>query len=257
MTSLPKSRLIQSVALAVGSAIFGMIVHHNYPILSHFVKQSDGVVTHSFDDSSTIGAKGKVLTKFVMEDGSPGQGKMLTMLRLENFPDSFMRPSNQSEALRFVLKDKHGFNVLEIDFPIGSITRNFDPKGGFAGGTAESRPFYISLNDYRRIQDLESIASYRLMKDRMGSESRYEPLANKGSERVVCHLALVDDRWVSGIPKNSTGYIQINTPEDGVAWVLTQKVESDAAAVRKKFEESEDEMLSICPRLKIRPVSGK
>jgi hypothetical protein len=186
-----------------------------------------------------------------------GEGKMLAMLKLENFPDTFLRPSNQNEELRFLLKDKDGFNVFEIAFPIGSITRKVDVRGSFSGGTAESRPYYIPLNDYRRIQGLESIASYRLMKGRMGGESKYEPPVNKGSEKVVCHLSLIDDNWVIGIPKNSTAYTQITIAEDGVAWVLTQKVDKDAATVAKKIDESEDEMLSICPRLKIRPAYDK
>ena len=233
-----------SLHIAVGFFVIGVVVNHFYPISPYVLKRLADVAEYRFDSMSAIGIKGKLALKWVEE--RDGEGKMLSKLRFDNFPEQFKQPSRRDEKLAFSLEDKDGFEVTKISFQLSKITRQIGSGGTLSGGEAELTTEMTEI-DYRRISSIKPVINYCLMK--AASESIH--CKPPSYDKVICSFTWMDDHWVSGIPKDRSEFQSVSFPPNNDFGYFANDLAEDKVA--KVIGEHGDGIISICPAVKLTP----
>lgn len=234
-----------SLNIAVVFFVIGVVVNHFYPISPYVLKRLDDVVEYQFDSMSAIGIKGKIALKWVGESGE--EGKMLSKLRFDNFPEQFEQPSRRDEKLVYSLEDKDGFEVTKISFRLSSITRQIGNNGTFSGGEAELTTGMTEI-DYRRISAIKPVINYCLMK----AASESTECKSADSDKVVCHFTWLEDHYVSGIPKDMASFMRISFPHNEDIGYFPKDIKQEGFFERF-LEKHQDRINSICPAVKLTP----
>ena len=233
-----------SLNIAVVFFVIGVVVNHFYPISPYVLKRLDDVAEYQFDSMSSIGIKGKIALKWVEE--SNGDGKMLSKLRFDNFPEQLKQLLRKNEKLVYSLEDKDGFEVTKVSFQLSSITRQIGNNGTFSGGEAELTTYMTEI-DYRRIRSIKPVISHCLIKAASES-SQCKPLSY---DKVTCSFTWLGDHWVSGIPKDVIKFQAVRFPPNNDFGYFPNDLEKGRIA--EVIGEHGDGIIHICPTVKLEP----